>query len=67
VRITVEITDEQRLELQRLAVRRGKRGPSTVLREAVERYLEAEAERDDLVKLARGVRGTWSKKDADAA
>lgn len=50
----------------RLAARRGEKGFSSVVREAIDRYLEAEAGREDLVKLARGARGALSNKDADA-
>jgi Arc/MetJ-type ribon-helix-helix transcriptional regulator len=66
MRTTVEITEEQRIELVRLAARRGEKGFSGVVREAIDRYLEVEASREDLVQVARAARGTFSAKDADA-
>jgi Arc/MetJ-type ribon-helix-helix transcriptional regulator len=66
MRTTVEITDEQRVELMRLAAQRGEKGFSSVVREAIDRYLEVEASRDDLVQVARAARGTLNGKDADA-
>src|SRR5690606_23745439 len=52
MRTTVEITDEQRVELLRLAAQRGEKGFSGLVREAIARYLEAEASREDLVQAA---------------
>jgi Arc/MetJ family transcription regulator len=66
VRTTIDITDEQRAQLLRLAAERGEKGFSGLVREAIERYLEVQASREALVRQARGMRGTLTKREAEA-
>jgi predicted transcriptional regulator len=53
VRTTVEITDEQRAKLLEAAARRGDKGFSSIIQEALDHYFEATAERRERVE--RGV------------
>ncbi len=64
MRTTIEITEEQRAELLRLAARRGHKGFSGIVREALEQYLARQNQRQDAIKAALGVEGALS---ADAA
>lgn len=66
MRTTIEITDEQRAQLLRLAAQRGEKGFSAIVQLALDRYLHAEASREELVGAARGLKGTLKAKDADA-
>ncbi|MGH9461160.1 MAG: hypothetical protein ACRD1X_08070 [Vicinamibacteria bacterium] len=64
MRTTVEITDEQRAKLLELAAKRGGKGFSTLVQEALERYLEDSEEHDRRVREARSVLGKLSEKTA---
>ena len=64
MRTTVELSDESRAKLMELAARRGERGFSALVEEAVVRYLAEEDERRRRAEEARRVLGTL---DADAA
>ena len=68
MRTTVEITDEQRARLLELAARRGAKGFSRIVQEALDRYLEEEAAsaQKARAKQALAVLGTLGDKDADA-
>lgn len=68
MRTTVEITDEQRARLLELAARRGEKGFSRIVQEALDRYLEEEAvdAQNARAKQALAVLGTLDGKDADA-
>jgi predicted transcriptional regulator len=66
MRTTIEITDAQRARLVELAALRGEKGFSALVREAIELYLDQEARRSDRVVAASAIRGTLSKRDADA-
>jgi hypothetical protein len=57
MRTTIDITEAQRGELLKLASRRGEKGFSSVVREAVDLYLKVHASRQDAIKAALGVRG----------
>lgn len=64
MRTTVELSDEIRAKLLELAARRGERGFSAIVEEAVARYLQEEEERRRLAQQARSVIGTLSEDDA---
>ena len=66
MRTTIEISDEHRARLLELAARRGQKGFSFLVREAIERYLadESEAEHREKVEAALAVLGRLSEKSA---
>ena len=68
MRTTVEVTDEQRARLLELAARRGEKGFSRIVQEALDRYLEEEAAgaRKARVEQALAVLGTLGDEAADA-
>jgi len=68
MRTTVEITDEQRARLLALAARRGEKGFSGLVREAVEQYLaiSEERERESRRSAALGALGSLSEEEAEA-
>ena len=63
MRTTVEITDEQRLALTALASKRGLRGFSLLVQEAIDRYLAEQ--RGDHLEAVLALRGSLSNDDAD--
>jgi hypothetical protein len=65
VRTTVEIKDEHRAQLLELAARRGKKGFSDLIEEALEMYLDALRSGEQARKRAAATRGTLSAKQAD--
>jgi len=65
MRTTVELSDSVRARLLELAARRGARGFSALVEEAVERYLEDEEARRRQAELARSVIGSLSEDEAD--
>lgn len=66
MRTTVELPDEIRARLLELAARRGERGFSGIVEEALERYLAEEERRRGLAEAARAVLGSLEEEDADA-
>lgn len=64
MRTTIEIRDEQRIALAAIAAKRGLRGYSEVVREAIDAYL-AEAEGEDLDALL-SLPGSLAPAQADA-
>jgi hypothetical protein len=52
MRITIEITDEQRARLMEIAGRRGEKGFSRIVQEAVDLYLERMDRSDEAVRDA---------------
>jgi predicted DNA-binding protein len=65
MRTTIDISEEQRQRLRQMATRRGVRGVSPLIREALERFLEDDAPADDALAAALAVQGALSSKDAD--
>ncbi|MEX1258966.1 MAG: hypothetical protein WEG36_15330 [Gemmatimonadota bacterium] len=65
MRTTVELSDEIRAKLLEFAARRGERGFSAVVEEAVACYLEEEERRKDRAERARSVIGAMAEEDAD--
>lgn len=64
MRTTVELSDEIRAKLLELAARRGERGFSALVEEAVAGYLEQEEERRRRAEEARSVLGAMEEEDA---
>jgi uncharacterized protein with von Willebrand factor type A (vWA) domain len=65
MRTTVEMKPEHRSALLALASRRGRKGISAVLGEAIESFLQGEAERQKRRKAVLLLGGSLSKKDGD--
>jgi hypothetical protein len=65
MRTTVEMKTEHRSTLLALAGRRGEKGFSNVLAEAIEEYLRGNAERKRRLKDFLALEGSLSKEDAD--
>jgi hypothetical protein len=66
VRTTVEISDEQRAQLLKLAAQRGEKGFSAVIRDALDLYLEQHRARREAVAKALKVQGSLGDDEADA-
>lgn len=66
MRTTIEIPSEQRAKLLELAARRGEKGFSRIIQEALEHYLDEEARRQERVDAALSVLGSLSLEEADA-
>ena len=66
MRTTIEMTDEHRAALLELAARRGLKGFSSLVEDAIASYLVAETARHDKRRAAARLRGTLSKDDARA-
>jgi metal-responsive CopG/Arc/MetJ family transcriptional regulator len=66
MRTTVEISDEQRAELLRLAAQRGEKGFSSLIREALDLYMRQHRARREVVAQALKLEGTFSEDEADA-
>jgi hypothetical protein len=65
MRTTVEMKPEHRSALLALASRRGQKGISAVLGEAIESFLQGEAERQKRRKALLLLGGSLSTKDGD--
>lgn len=65
MRTTVEMKPEHRSALLALAARRGQKGFSAVLEEALDAYLAGEAARERRRETLRRLRGALSPEDAD--
>jgi predicted transcriptional regulator len=64
MRTTVEMKPEHRARLLSIAARRGEKGFSGVLREAIETYLQAERRKERDLKAALAVEGSFSSTEA---
>ena len=64
MRTTIEIKPEHRARLLELAARRGEKGFSSVIAEAVEVYLAGSTEQDRFRKRALRLRGTLPRDEA---
>ena len=65
MRTTIEIPDEQRAKLLKLAAQRGEKGFSRLVEEALERYLDESSAREHTVQQALSVLGSFSDAAAD--
>lgn len=66
MRTTVEMKSEHRSALLALAARRGEKGFSNVLAEAIEEYLHGNRARNQRLKDFLALEGSLSNEDADA-
>lgn len=64
MRTTIEMKSEHRAKLRELAARRGAKGFSELVGEALEAYLRAEAERQAARKRAVGLKGALPVREA---
>lgn len=65
MRTTIEIKDEHRARLLQIAARRGEKGFSHVVNEALERYFEQLGDRAELTRKALETLGTLDGQAAD--
>jgi metal-responsive CopG/Arc/MetJ family transcriptional regulator len=66
MRTTIQIPDDQRARLLELAARRGEKGFSRLVQEALARYLDDEERRQELAREAIAALGTLSDDEAEA-
>ncbi len=65
MRTTIELTDDQRAELMRLAARRRLKGFSQIVQEALDEYLRRQEGREQEIAAALALKGSLKKKEAD--
>lgn len=65
MRTTVELTEEQRAELLKLAAKRGMKGFSGLVQEAVDTFLESQSSRTSLIEAALAMKGSLKSESAD--
>ena len=66
MRTTIEIPDHFRAKLLEIAARRGVKGFSAIVQEAIEKYLEEKEPHNDKITQALSVLGTLKEHEADA-
>jgi predicted transcriptional regulator len=66
VRTTIELRDEHRARLVELAARRGEKGFSRLVAEALDEYLQREERQARLRQTALAARGSLSEEEGDA-
>lgn len=64
MRTTIEIRDEYRARLLEIAARRGEKGFSRIVEQALEAYLRSEEAREEARRLALASRGSLTAKEA---
>lgn len=64
MRTTVEIRDDHRARLLELAARRGEKGFSRIVEEALDRYLASTSGREERVRRALGAIGSLDEEAA---
>ena len=62
MRTTIELSEEQRSELLRLAAKRGLKGFSPLVQEALDEYLQNEAKKLHLIEVALEMKGAFQGK-----
>ena len=65
MRTTIELRDDLRARLLEMAARRGEKGFSSLVEEAVEMYLEAQRELDTARQIALEARGSLREADVE--
>jgi predicted transcriptional regulator len=65
MRTTIEMNAEHRARLMEMAARRGEKGFSNLVAEAIEDFLDREKERTERRRRVLQMRGTLSSKEAD--
>ena len=63
MRTTIELSNNHRSFLHSLAARRGLRGYSKLIQEAVDFYIQQMATKEGNTKHLLTMRGTWNKED----
>jgi len=63
MRTTIELSNDHRSSLHSLAARRGLRGYSKLIQEAVDLYIQEKRAKEDNAKTLLQMRGTWNKED----
>jgi metal-responsive CopG/Arc/MetJ family transcriptional regulator len=64
MRTTVELSNDHRSSLHSLAARRGLRGYSKLIQEAVDLYIREMTAKEGGAKHLLQMRGTWNKEEA---
>ena len=64
MRTTVELSNDHRSSLHALAARRGLRGYSKLIQEAVDLYIQEMTAKEGGAKDLLQMRGTWNKEEA---
>jgi hypothetical protein len=64
MRTTIELSNDHRSSLHSLAARRGLRGYSKLIQEAVDLYIQEKTAKERNVKPLLQMRGTWNSEDA---
>ena len=65
MRTTIELTDEQRAELLRLAANRHLKGFSSIVQEALDEYLRRQGGKEESIATALTLQGSLKGKAAD--
>ncbi len=65
MRTTVELTEEQRAELLKLAAQRGMKGFSSLVQEAIDSFLDQQASRASLIDAALAMKGSLENDSGD--
>lgn len=63
MRTTIELPEEQRARLRAIAARRGEKGYSVLIQEAVDRYLEEAERRERLAEEAKQAIGALGEEE----
>lgn len=66
MRTTIELRDDQRAKLLEIAAQEGRKGFSHLIQEAVDRFLDQEAEHREEVAEALALVGSLGTREADA-
>ncbi len=64
MRTTIELSDDHRSALHSLAARRGLRGYSKLIQEAIDFYIKEKVKKEDSIKQLLKMRGSWSRDEA---
>jgi predicted transcriptional regulator len=64
MRTTIELSDDHRSALHSLAARRGLRGYSKLIQEAIDFYIKEKVRKEDNIKQLLKMKGTWSEEEA---
>ncbi len=64
MRTTIELSDDHRSALHSLAARRGLRGYSKLIQEAIDFYIKEKVKKEDSIKQLLKMRGSWSGDEA---
>lgn len=65
MRTTIEITHEQRARLMEMAARKGEKGFSKLVQEAIDAYLKSHDGREDKRRRALMLKGALDAREAD--